>query len=116
MIIIHPSGDLVIKVVEFDESVVVICGQDKPVLEEREFQLSKQIYKNSRTLGRLLALHLNSEHAVDPFTLKDDSVTSMEIWFKTMHEGPRADSGNASLNEPWSLAVSGSNTQVVTKY
>lgn len=101
MIIIDPSGDLVIKVVEFDDSMITAPGQDGIVLQEREFLVRKQtIYKNSETIGTMLAWHLSSERAQTTFTIKDDSVTSMEIWFRAMHETLTQASYAAPLKEP----------------
>jgi len=105
MIIIDEEGDLVIKVVQFDDSILVPWDGEPIVLREQEFLVKKQVInKHSRELGVRLARHSSSERAGETFTIKDDSTASMEIWFGTMHDALTPTS-MVPIEEIWHLTV-----------
>lgn len=106
MITIEPSGDLIVKVVEYDNTVWGSSDEDRVILHEEDFLVSKQsIYKHSRVLGMLVARHLSSDQASDTFAIKDDSTTSMEIWFRTMNATLQEANYRVTIEETWNLAV-----------
>jgi len=105
MIPIDEEGDLVIKVVQFDDSILVPWNGEPIVLREEDFLVKKQVInKHSRTLGMLLARHSSSGRAAETFTIKDDSIASMEICFRTIHDASTLTS-MVPLEEIWHLTV-----------
>lgn len=105
MIIIDKQGDLVIKVVQFDDSISVPRNGKPIVLRVQDFLVNKQaINKHSGTLGMLLARHLSSERASETFTIKDDSTASMEIWLRIMHDVSTL-TNMVPIEEIWHLTV-----------
>jgi len=105
MIIIDESGDLVIKVVQYDDSIHVPWDGEPIVLRVQDFLVKKQVInKHSRALGMMLARRSSSESAAETLTIKEDSTASMEIWFRTMH-GESTLTSMVPLEEIWHLTV-----------
>ena len=106
MIIVDPSGDLVVKVVEFDDSIDVPPCEKRIILREEEYLVRKQIiYEHSRPLSSLLGLHLRSDNAAETFTIQDDATKSMEIWFRAAHNTLTEASHLVKIDEAWELTV-----------
>ena len=106
MITVDPSGDLVVKVVEFDDSIDIPFGEKRIVLREEEYLVRKQIiYEHSRPLSSLLRLHLRSDNAAETFTIQDDATKSMEIWFRAAHNTLTEASHQVKVDEIWGLTV-----------
>ncbi len=106
MITIDDHGDLIVKVVEFDDSIIVPWDGQPIILRVQDFLVKKHIlFKHSKVLGRELAWHLNSDNAHETFTIKDDSTVSMEIWFRAMHATLGADCYDVPLDEIRCLTV-----------
>lgn len=117
MITIDEHGDLVVRVIEFDDSIRVAPDQEKRVLREEEFRVKKQtLYQYSKVLGTMLTWHLNSENAHEAFSIKDDSTTCMEVWFRTLHHTHTPTSHKIEAPEIWHLTVGQRCTQTLTIY
>ena len=105
MIIIDESGDLVIKVVQYDDSIYVPRNREPVVLRVADFLVKKQVIdENSGALSTKLADRLSSERAARILTLKDDSTASMEIWLRTIH-GASTLTSMVPIEEIWHLTV-----------
>ncbi|KAL8687826.1 MAG: hypothetical protein Q9218_006106 [Villophora microphyllina] len=109
MIEIDPRGDLVIKVVQFDDTVVVPRGEEQPTLCEEEFQISKDVARqHSKVLGRLINRHyeqMQENKRFEPFTLKGDTITSMEILLRSIHGVLGDMDRNVFLEQMWHLTA-----------
>lgn len=106
VIVIDPSGDLTISVVEYDDSISVGQGQEKVVLKVVDFLVKRSIIaSNSDPLGALIALDLPYNAKPAFFQMEDLSTTSMEIWFRAFHDTMTPSSYRVNIGEIWNLAV-----------
>ncbi|KAL9578661.1 MAG: hypothetical protein Q9203_007013, partial [Teloschistes exilis] len=106
MIEINPNGDLIIKVIEFDDTVIVTDGGLRPILCEEEFLVNREtVRKHSSPLASLIDHHLAQGKKNSIFTLKGDSVVAMDLWFRSMHDNLGNTHRNIALSEVWYLGA-----------
>ncbi|KAL8728593.1 MAG: hypothetical protein Q9181_005301 [Wetmoreana brouardii] len=108
MITIYPSGDLKIKVLEIDDTVYVAPGQEKPVLCEEEFLVKEQlITKHSKPLAMMVDRNSAYQSTDKTFALKGDTVKSMEIWFRAVHNTLTDMNPSIPVEEIWNITAAG---------
>lgn len=107
--VIAEFGDLTIEVVEFD-SKIVNQNREPVIRKTQEFLVSREtLIQNSPHFKVLLRTDKFKEAHKDTIKLQDDSVKSMEIWFRTLHAVKAI--YEADLEEMWHLAAAGNKYQ-----
>lgn len=104
-ITVAKNGDLTIEVVEYDENVH--DDNERGFVEKRhDFIVSREVLLGSSNYFTKLLLSPNFREARKNFiTLYDDSVASMNIWFRILH-GAELDY-DVKIDEIWHLAAAG---------
>lgn len=103
--VIAEFGNLTIEVVGFD-SKIVNQNREPVIRKTQEFLVSREtLIQISPYFKVLLRTDRFKEAHKDMIELQDDSVKSMEIWFRTLH-GVKA-IYEADLEEMWHLVAAG---------
>lgn len=103
---IDPSGDLIVKVIEYDVSAEDANG-DHPVLREIHMKVLRQVLMDgSKVFKTMLGGHF-IEATRSEITLREDTVAGIEIWFLVLH-GKLADiSLDIDIKEIWEAIAVG---------
>jgi hypothetical protein len=83
---IDPAGDLTIKVTEYDYDVEDLNGE-KPILREVLMKVSRKVLQDSSIVWKTM-LNQNgpwNDATLSIIELKDDTVLSLELWFRRLH-------------------------------
>ena len=106
MISIDASGDLVIKIVEFNDTIRRSRDTVRVTLHERDFLVKKDVIrKHSKMLRGLITHHLVSKPSDEPLIRTDDTVISMEVLFRLTHNNLAPMSDAVPIQEIWCLTV-----------
>ena len=86
MIDIDPTGDLVVRVIEYEEVLSRASHQRHPVSRIAEFKVCREVLANSsKVFKRLLTSARFMEASKTTIFLQEDHVVSMEIWLRVLH-------------------------------
>ncbi|MCJ1381297.1 hypothetical protein MMC17_004407 [Xylographa soralifera] len=104
LIVIDPDGDLVVRVIEYEE---VLFGEPRgqhPIRRVAEFRVLREVLiKSSHVFRKLLTSTYFMEASETTITLEEDRVASMEIWFGVLHNALIDTSHDVYIEEMWHL-------------
>ncbi|MCJ1476578.1 hypothetical protein MMC13_005244 [Lambiella insularis] len=104
MIDIDAQGDLVVRVVEYENALSGSPRQKPPVRQIVDFKVRKEVLVKSSTYFRtMFSAGQYSEATQDPITLEEDRTICMEVWFRRLHNSMVAIPHNLTLEEIWHL-------------
>lgn len=102
-IVTHPDGDVTIKVVEYDHSVSPNADGEFPVLKIAYFKVIRQVLRDSSSVLKTL-LKIDGpwkESVENTVILHDDTITSVELWFRHAHGTITDEMFQISIEEIW---------------
>lgn len=106
MVVIVESGDLIITVIEYDDTVKIVDGQEPVIRQTVDFQVRRSVLATKSSVFRKLLGSPNfKEAAQETVLLKEDRVASMNIWFRILHAVDVDTTGTTALEEMWHLAA-----------
>lgn len=101
--VIDKDGDLTVEVIEYDDQVRDGNG-NRPVARTQQFLVRREVLiKNSSTLMAMFRPSHWREAQAESVLLKEDSVASMDIWFRIIHGADLV--YDAPLEEMWPLVT-----------
>ena len=84
--VIDENGDLTVEIIEYDDELKNGNG-DRSVKQTQQFRVSKEVLsKNSTILAAMFVPSHWRESQMKLVPLKDDSVASMNIWLRILHD------------------------------
>lgn len=105
MVTIDASGDLIIKVIEYDDSVMLTHDQEPIIRHTTDFQVSREVLGGKSPVFKKLLMSNFAEAKKGTVTLEGDKVTSMDIWFRILHALRIDDVQSVPLEEMWSMVA-----------
>lgn len=101
--VIDKDGDLTVAVVEYDDQVRDSNGK-RPIAQTMQFLVRREVLiKNSSVFQKMFLPYHWREAQSESIKLEDDSVASMDIWFRIMHDTSMV--YNVPLEEMWRLVT-----------
>ena len=106
MIVIADAGNALFKVIQFDLTCRRNPGQARVPLREELFLVTKQVLTDSSAvLRKRFESHPSSDVASPALRTEEDSISSMEIWLRVLHNTVVPDTYKVAIYEMWYLAV-----------
>ena len=101
--IIDKDGDLTVNVTEYDDQVRGSNGE-RPIAQTMQFVVCREVLiKNSSVFKKMFLPPHWREAKSDSIELEEDSVASMDIWFRLMHNTSVV--YDVPLEEMWRLVT-----------
>lgn len=101
--VIDKDGDLTVEVIEYDEKAKDGSG-NRPVARTQQFRVRRDILiKHSKIFAAMLGTTHWKEAQKEFIKLEEDSVASMEIWFRILHDTDLV--YDVPLEEMWRLVT-----------
>lgn len=105
MVVIDASSDLTVKVIEYDDGLMLAHDQ-KPVIRYTcDFQVSREVLSSKSPVFKTLLMSNFTEAKKDMVTLEGDKVASMDIWFRILHAVDVEDIQSTALAEMWPIVA-----------
>ncbi|KAL8796888.1 MAG: hypothetical protein Q9195_000971 [Heterodermia aff. obscurata] len=109
MIVITEAGNANFKAIQWDISCLRKPGPPQVVREEI-FLVTKQILTgNSRVLRERFDSHQSSDNANQTLRTKEDSISSMEVWLRVLHNTVTPNTYKVAIDEMWYLTAAAEN-------
>ena len=106
MIVITDAGNALFKVIQFDVTPKGNPGQARVPLREELFLVTKQVLTDSSpVLRKRFESHPSSDVASSALRTEEDSISSMELWLRVLHNTVTPDTYEIAIHEMWYLAV-----------
>lgn len=115
MIVIDESGDLTLKIIEYEDRTTSLGNQrslsqgfvdQEPIIRKtQDFQVCRQVLVHSSFVFKQLLSTTFAEASQSTVTLKEDGVDTMEIWFRVMHNTITESTYDVPLSEMWNLVA-----------
>lgn len=100
MIEIDPEGDLRVNVIEYDYDATSADGSH-PFLRQAAFKVSRKILAENSTVFKKMLTGNFAEAKRDAVTIEEDTVASVELWFRTLHGCLDEDCFLIEIKEVW---------------
>lgn len=115
MIVIDESGDLTLKIIEYEDRTTSLGNQrslsqgfvdQEPIIRKtQDFQVCRQVLVHSSFVFKQLLSTTFAEASQSTVTLKEDGVDTIEIWFRVMHNTITESTYDVPLSEMWNLVA-----------